>query len=585
MLHRWAVACAVTLILACVAGPAEAANGRRLLSEVGLWVQIENRGQPVGYWPGELIRSFDQPAVAAEASDQLDRIKALGVNRFTYELRTADASTAADNCATATTFPSCTVCYALGLRWPEPTTAELTNLQAFFDLVATKGMKIDLLLITTHMEVPQAQSKGWLGPIFDTVQGHSALGVVLFGGDANKIDTSGDGVNDACGSQGGEAPLWLGPNSYAGRYLKWVIPFAISRGITAKQLSAESVIGDFFVDSEPPAGPSATGGHLWKPIRVMKMIFDAVAIPTAQRTYAMSFYERRKCSNAQYLTCTPDLNPHEWAENRLQDALSVIAPAESKQMLMTEGGTLGPAYWPAERAYESLGSLMNKYGLPGGNFWRWTNFNSSEDVDPNTAKPVKKRGMAYEFLPPKNEIVDLGGYHLLPIPNGSFETGTAVPSLWTIAGTGTASRYHLAGEAGQPQVPSRGEYNLRLVTASSGDATIRATSRPVAVDPNRTYTTTANLRFNWSGDPNPGGSPATRPHVFITVNHYQASGQASAVRASQTFRYFQENGAPDFRTFPIQYRTPSDAASVRLVIGAAQKNLPSAITLDADNLR
>jgi hypothetical protein len=434
------------------------------------------------------------------------------------------------------------------------------------------------------MEVAQAQSKRWLQPIFDTVQGHAALGVVLFGGDANKIDTSGDGVNDACGSQGGEAPLWLGPNSYAGRYLKWVIPFAVSRGIAARQLSAESVIGDFFLDNEPDAGPSATDRHLWKPIRVMKMIFDAAAIPTAQRTYATSFYERRKCSTAQHLMCTPDRKPHEWAEESLQDTLSVIVPAEPKQLLMTEGGTLDPANWPAERAYESLGYLMNKYGLPGGNFWRWTNFTSSEDANPLTAKPVKKRGTAYEFLPPKNEIVDLGGYHLLPIPNGSFEKGTQSPSLWTIAGNGTGSRYHLADEAGQPQVPSRGEYSLRLGT-NAGNATVRATSRPVAVDPNRTYTTTANLRFNWSGDPNPGGSPATRPHVFITVNHYQASGQASAVRASQTFRYFQENGAADFRTFPIQYRTPSDAASVRLVIGVAQKDLPSAITLDADNLR
>jgi hypothetical protein len=314
------------------------------------------------------------------------------------------------------------------------------------------------------------------------------------------------------------------------------------------------------------------------------MIFDAAAIPTAQRTYAMSFYERRKCSSAQQLTCTPDLNPHQWAENRLQDALSVIAPAKNKQMLMTEGGTLDPINWPAERAYESLGYLMNKHGLPGGNFWRWTNFNSSEDADPLTAKPVKKRGMAYEFLPPKNEIVDLGGYHLLPIPNGSFETGATVPSLWTISGNGTGSRYHLGNEAGQPQVPSRGEYSLRLAP-SAGDATIRAISRSIAVDPNRNYTTTANLRFNWSGDPNPSGTPETRPHVFITVNYYRSSGQGSAVRASDTFRYVEEDGAPNFRTFPVQYQTPSDAASVRLVIGVARKNLASAITLDADNLR
>lgn len=578
------LACLVLgLIAAGAACPAEAANGRRLLSQVGLWVQIENRGQAAGYWPGELIQNFDQPAVAAEASDQLDHLKALGVNHITYELRTADKSTQADFCASTNQMPTCTVCHTLGLYWPQPPASQLNNLKAFLDLVAAKNMKVDLLLTTTHMDGSRSDSKQWLGAIFDTVHDHPALDLVLFGGDAHTIDTNGDGMNDACGSQGGEPALWLGPTSYASQYLKWVIPFARLRGIAARQLSAESVVGNFFLDSQAPAGPNASGHHLWKPIQVMKAVFDAVNIPAASRTYAVSFYEHTKCSTAQQQPCSPDLGPHEWAEDRLADALNVIGTNHRKQFIVTEAGTLDPMNWPAERAYESLGYLMNKYGTPGANFWRWTDFFNSEETDPNTAKPVKQRGVAYNYFPPKNEIVDLGGFHLTAIPNGSFELGTTTPSSWTISGTGTARRYHLAGEANEPQVPSRGAFSLRLRTGG----TIRATSNPIAVDPNRTYTTTANLRFMWTGDPNSGGDPATRPQVFVAVSYYQASGQPSAAKPSDTFRFFQEDGAADFRTFPIQYRTPADAAQVRLTIGVARNGLPSisTITLDADNLR
>jgi hypothetical protein len=559
---------------------ADAANGRRILSNVGVWTAFERRGWQSGYYGGELIQKFDQfDAVVGhtykdETSLQLDALKAIGVNHITFELRTSDADTA-PNCGPSE-FPSCKVCYVLGLDWPKPPAQQLTNLKAFFDLVADKHMKVDLSLTIMHMDEPHRLSVQWLGSILDTVKDSPALGLVLLNGDARTLDLNGDGVKETCGVQA-EPPLWLGPNAYAGKYLKWAIPFAISRGVSPRQVTAESIVGDFFVDSEP-GGPS---DHLWKPIRAMKAIFDAAKVPVANRSYAVSFYERRKCSTAQGLPCTHDLGPHVWAENRLKDALATIGATHKKQFIMTEGGTLDPTTWPAERAYESLGFLMNKYGTPGGDFWRWTVFDNSEEGDPNTAKPVKQRGVAYNFFPPKNEIVDLGGYHLTAIPNGSFEAGSMTPTSWKITGTGKGLRYHLAHEANQPQVPSRGEYSLRLRTGGN----IQAVSQPIAVDPNRTYTTTGNLRFLWSGDPPPGGDPATRPQVFVTVTYYQANGQRSAVKASDTFRYFQEDGAADFRTFPIQYQTPADAAKVRLTIGVAANGLPSIITLDADNLR
>jgi len=57
--------------------------------------------------------------------------------------------------------------------------------------------------------------------------------------------------------------------------------------------------------------------HLWSPIAVEKTIFDNLNIPANKRTYALSFYEHRKCSDSQSLACT-DLDPHDWADQTLQ---------------------------------------------------------------------------------------------------------------------------------------------------------------------------------------------------------------------------------------------------------------------------
>ena len=577
------------ILLTTLAVPAHAANGRRPLPHVGLWVQFDNRANSfAGYWQGELIQRWTEfdPAlghtVAEEAALQLDKMKAMGITHITYELRSADASTAGDNCASTGIFPSCTVCRVLGLDWPTPPDTQLDNLKALFDLADSKKIKIDLLLTTTHMEEnPPTNSKKWIGAILTKVKDSPALDLVLFGGDRHTIDSDGNGTHDTCGGQGGEPPLWLGVKSYAGDYLKRIIPYAISLGIPVNKLSAEAIIGDYFVDSQPPAGPDAQDSHLWKPIATLKGVFNALNVPANKRTYAASFYQHTKCSTARNVPCSGDLDPHDWAENRMEDALTVIGQSNARRLLITEGGTFDPQTWPAERSFESLGYLMQKHGTGGANLWRWVDFLGSEESDPNVAKAVKVRGMAFTYLPPQKEIVDLGGVHLTAIPNGSFEAGTTAPANWTIVGTGTARRYHLASEANQPQVPSRGAYSLRLKTGGI----IRAVSKSITVDPNRTYTTTANLRFNWSGDPNPGGDPATRPQIFVTTAYYQGDGQPSAIKPTDTFRYFQEDGAADFRTFPIQYRTPADAATLRLSIGVARNGLPTAITLDADNLR
>ena len=570
--------------------------GHSPLAQAGLFVQFDERGFPNGYYPGQLIQKFTQvdpvvgTTVEAEASLQLDKMKALGVNTITTELRTSDPSCVPESpTGCDSTFPSCLISYALGLDWPQPTQTELTNLKSFFDLVQSKGMKINLGLTFMHMDepAPRPNSQLWLGSIFNEIKGHPALDLILINGDAYRIDTTpgGTGLNQ-CGIEG-EPPFFLGPDNYAATFVEWAISYAMSLGIPARQLSAEAIVGFWPSEAQLPAGANAEDGHLWSPIHVLKTVFDDLAIPESQRAYALSFYEHSKCFDNQSGQPCTDLDPHDWANQTLQEVISTVGNAQAGQVLMTEGGTGDPQDWPAQFAFESIGYLMQVYQLPGGTFWRWADSQDSEESDPTVALPVKQRGVAFDYYPPKNEIVDLGGFHLTWIPNGSFEQGGAgnVPTDWTVTGSGTGVDYFLAGEPNEPQVPSRGQYDLRLTTGSNATSSVTATSEYIQATAATAYTTTGNLRFAWTGDPNPSATPATRPQVFVAFNYFQSPGVPSAVKTQDIFPFYQENSTTDFQTFPLQYTTPSDATSLQIVIGAARNNLPTEIIFDADNLR
>jgi hypothetical protein len=241
--------------------------------------------------------------------------------------------------------------------------------------------------------------------------------------------------------------------------------------------------------------------------------------------------------------------------------------------------------WPTEQAVESLVSLMEKYGVDGGCFWRWTSFDDDEDSDPLLAQPVKQRGVDFIYNPVYKEILDMGGFHLAAIPNGSFEAGNTTPDNWRIAGNGTGLRYHLANEPGQPGAPCRGEYTLRLTTGPGPSDGLGATGELIAVTPNTTYTTTASLRFGWTDDPDPSGDPTTRPQISVSFQYFDESGLPSTLHSQDTFRFYQEAATQGFDTFPFQYTTPTDARFVRIEIRAVRNGLPMAITLDADYLR
>jgi hypothetical protein len=243
--------------------------------------------------------------------------------------------------------------------------------------------------------------------------------------------------------------------------------------------------------------------------------------------------------------------------------------------------------WSTQHALESIVFLMQKYSIEGGSFWRWVSFRDNEDSDPTMDNPVKRRGVPFIYTPVQKEVIDMGGFHVPVVPNGSFEDTivNSVPVNWNKAGNGTVSQYLLAQESGQPEVPSRGTHAMRIITGTGSSDNITATSTMIPVTAATTYTTTANMRFAWTGDPNQSGPSASRPQVFINILYFQQNAIPSAVSTKDSFSFFQEDSTTGFATFPQQYTTPSDAAFVEIQFGAMRNGLPNQIIIDVDNVR
>jgi hypothetical protein len=570
--------------------------GKYLLASRGVWALFDRRGWPNGYFDGDAIAmfgSFDQDlanqvgasnvasTVGAEIASQMSKMQKVGINTLSFELRATDPVY-----IPGFTPPTCNLPPSLGLLWPQPSASQLANLRAFLDLALTYGMRVMLILNSTHMEEqPPTNAATWLGAILPAVKDHPALDTIIFGGDEHVIPGAGAGT---CGIPA-EAPLYLGPTSYAGTYVQWAINYGRSLGVDPRKLSAEAIVGDYYVNQQPGAGSSAQDSHLWSPISVLKTLFDNLGFAASQRTYVLSFYSHRKCLNTHNfnIPCT-DADPDTWADQTLQDILSVTgAPANGARIVAAEFGNYAPfaAGWGAPAAFESLAARMSLYGIDGGSYWTWTESDSTVESDPtHPGESVRKRGLNDVYNPVQRELLDAYAFHLASIANPSFELGGAMPSSWTASGSGSASRYFLAGEAGQPLVAGRGSYALRLVSGSGANDQIVAQSDLIATSPSTSYTTTANLRFNWSGDTRTGADPS-RPNVFMAINYYVADGSPSAVRAQDAFRLYQEDSPNGFGTFPNAYVTPSDARSVRIVFGIARNGLAQPITLDVDNVR
>ncbi|MCX6322508.1 MAG: IPT/TIG domain-containing protein [Bacteroidia bacterium] len=375
----------------------------------GLYVQFDRRGVQSGYYTGQVIKDLNNfesslgHTVADEVRLQLDEMKKIGVNTIVLELRTSEPGWTG-----SFDYPVCNLHEVLGLTYPVPTQSEIINLLALFDIIHYKQIKIMLRLVNTHMEEqPPLNNTQWLSAILNVVKNHPALDLVLFEGNTHLIDSNGDGIKDQCGIPA-EPPLWLGPSSVPAKYVKWAIQYGMTLGLPANKVSAECVVGNYIIDSEFPSGPDATDRHLWRTVKVLKQIFDDLAIPENQRTYPISFYLQRKCENPGNIPCV-DADPAVWAEETWKNVFKITGRKNSRVVAVEMGLSKNDPNWTTEKAFETHIKLIKRYGVAGGCFWRWVFFDDNEKNDPTLSSPVKKRGLTFEY----NAVKDMMAQYYL----------------------------------------------------------------------------------------------------------------------------------------------------------------------------
>jgi hypothetical protein len=242
------------------------------------------------------------------------------------------------------------------------------------------GMRIMLVLNTTHMEQPDSNAP-WLKAIIETVKGLPAFDLVVFGGDRHTIDAQPpyDGVPDSCGGES-EAPLWLGPDSPQGRYVQWALAYGRSLGVPPQKLAAEAIVGDYRHEAQQPAGPDAQDRHLWRPLEVLRTIYQRVGFPADQRTYPLSFYAHRKCAYVEsWLPCS-DESQDAWVEETLTTSKARVE--STARLTLIEFGASTGDY---QRTVEQLGSVMLNLGIEGGTYWKW----ADETNDPKWTDPAR----------------------------------------------------------------------------------------------------------------------------------------------------------------------------------------------------
>jgi len=594
--------CLTYLLLVAIAAAAAAQTpiGRYRLHSAGVWADFEQLGANRALLPGDVIRQLDEidpPSgmkVIDELALQMDAMRSLGINIITFPLTTAA------NTYENPGFPQCNAGPGTGLFYAGPSALELTNLGRFLDLAASKGLRVILRLSNNH-EDDLNGSAAWLDPIFAVVRAHSNVDLVSFDGDLHTVDTNGDGVADDCGGVS-EPELFRGFASPQAQYVKWAIQRAMNAGLPARILSAEATVGIYvYLHQDPTTLPGVQDGHFWDPVLVEKQIFDSLQIPDAQRTYDLSFYEMTRCG---VLKGCVDAPPAEWTEDVADRIVEIVGSGNGARVLAAEMGVAWPVdpAWQSPRALENLIDVMEAHHFDGGAFWIWSPPSQDWQDDPTREQDVKKLGPALVYNEVAKNIEDMGGFHLISIPNGSFEEGASMPAHWFILNTkrrasGQApavvpgsmplvlERLDLSTEPGEPDVPSRGRYALRLGTGSAAIASVSAISEAIPVTPGTTYTTAMALRFAWSGDPSPHASTESRPQVDISFDYFDASGSRVTSRPSDIFRYFQENSTTGFATFVFYYTPPAGAAAVRIELAAHRNGLPSPIIFDVDAVR
>ena len=119
-------------------------------------------------------------------------------------------------------------------------------------------------------------------------------------------------------------------------------------GHTGPKLTAEAIVGNYYIDVlQGWAGGDATDGHFWNPALALKRIFEDLAIPEAERTYALSIYLDPKCLNPGSLpgNCV-DADAHAWADETFATVRDIVG--NTSRVVAAEFGLFEPqsADWP-----------------------------------------------------------------------------------------------------------------------------------------------------------------------------------------------------------------------------------------------
>jgi hypothetical protein len=317
-----------------------------------------------------------------------------------------------------------------------------------------------------------------------------------------------------------------------------------------QKLTAEAIVGDYRHEAQQPAGPAAEDSHLWRPVEVMRTIFDRLNVPDAQRTYALSYYAHPKCAFVSFGSCA-DEDQFTWTQETLQTSRERVGSA-ARVTLIEWGTSRGDPLVPD--TVERLGALMQRLGVEGGVYYKWSDASAN---DPNYAyNPdtlVKARGTTYAYHTVQKALADLYGFHLTAVPNGAFEDGT---SPWITRGAGTTETATL-----DQNLQWRGVSYIHLVSTGA----YSLSSPPIRVSPTTRYTTTADLRFD-------------HPNVSATFTYLTCANKASKKSKPTVFRL--GTAQPTWQTFPLIYATPSDACYVQITF-----RMTGAGTLDADGIR
>lgn len=358
----------------------------------GVWTLFEHLGSPGGYYNGEMLRSFD--SVSRDVASQMDVMRSFGINAISLQL------VASDSVLGEAGPPTCSVNPIIGVRWPQPTAIELANLVKFFDLAQQKGIRVLLELAHTHFEAsPPTNATTWLTALINAVKNHPALELVTFMGDVHLHTQPTIGC-----SVPAEPPLNAGPSSQVYQHVKFELGLARSLGLAPRKVSVEATVGDYTTEFATKLNVPGTD-HPYAPVAMLKQLFDELSWPDSLRTFALSYYYRRKCEPQNPLPPCVDEAPSDWMDEEMRYTMSTVGAGNGARVIAVEYGDFPDGASTPEQSVTGITDVMRRYGADGGAYWTWVETDNTYEAGLPFLEAVVRRGATLQFNPVKGALV------------------------------------------------------------------------------------------------------------------------------------------------------------------------------------